>query len=308
MPRPRKNTIEYFPHFVSWGKTLTILDERYGNDGYGAWFKLLEILGSAPGHSLDLSDEVEWEYLVSCMRVSSETAHHILDLLARLGAIDKDLWAERIVWSENFVHNLESVYNKRREELPKRPQSRVSGAETPQDGANPERKPDKVKHSKAEQSTEETNTPPAGGASGREHAASFEEFWSAYPMKRGKADAERWWKQRKPDRDLLSRMLQAIADQQREKETRIRLGLFAAQWPHGSTWLQKRRWEDESKTDDELNLEAQHECRNGAPPAAGNVGKRNAVPNAREFVDLGQRVAATLGLRGSAGGSGDTAG
>lgn len=267
MPRPRKNVIDYFPHFTSWGKTLTILDVQFGNDGYSAWFKILERLGTEPGHSLDLNDEAEWEYMVARMRVSPDTAWAILDLLARLGAIDKELWAERIVWSENFVHNLESVYNKRREELPKRPPSRVSGAETPHDGDKPERKPDKVKHSTVEQSKEETLSSPDGDAG--EHSpkipiAPFEEFWSAYPMKRGKAEAESWWKKRHPDHELLAKMLSAIADQLREKATRLELGLFAAQWPHGSTWLHKRRWEDVTQSDDELHAEAQHERRNGS--------------------------------------------
>jgi len=47
MARPRKQTVDYFPHDtdVSSGKTLTILQSKYGNDGYAFWFKLLRMPG-----------------------------------------------------------------------------------------------------------------------------------------------------------------------------------------------------------------------------------------------------------------------
>ena len=46
MARPKKQTVDYFPHIIKQGKTMTILENRFGNDGYAFWFKLLEILGS----------------------------------------------------------------------------------------------------------------------------------------------------------------------------------------------------------------------------------------------------------------------
>ena len=47
MGRRKLNSVEYFPHDVKGGKTLFILESRYGNTGYAFWFKTLEILASS---------------------------------------------------------------------------------------------------------------------------------------------------------------------------------------------------------------------------------------------------------------------
>ena len=51
--RPKKAIVDYFPHFVSHGKTMFTIEMKYGNDGYAFWFKLLEILGSTENHYID---------------------------------------------------------------------------------------------------------------------------------------------------------------------------------------------------------------------------------------------------------------
>ena len=45
MTRPRKQTVDWFPHYCRHGKTMAILEEKYGNNGFAFSFKLLEILG-----------------------------------------------------------------------------------------------------------------------------------------------------------------------------------------------------------------------------------------------------------------------
>ena len=46
MARPAKLTVDYFPHIINQGKTIFIIENNYGNDGYAFWFKLLELLGA----------------------------------------------------------------------------------------------------------------------------------------------------------------------------------------------------------------------------------------------------------------------
>ena len=115
MGRPIKNGVDYFSHDTDAcnGKTIFTLESRYGNDGYAFWFKLLEILGSQDNLRFDCNDETDWIYLVSKTRVSEEMAKEILDLLARLDAIDNELWSNRIIYCEKFVERLEPVYRKR---------------------------------------------------------------------------------------------------------------------------------------------------------------------------------------------------
>ena len=52
MARPIKHTVDYFSHDAdaSEGKTLTILENNFGLEGYAAWFKLLERLSKAENH------------------------------------------------------------------------------------------------------------------------------------------------------------------------------------------------------------------------------------------------------------------
>jgi len=121
MARPRKQTVDYFPHYCQHKKTMFILEQRYGNDGYAFWFKLLELLGSTEEHYLDLNDATTWEFLQAKTRMGNGSCTEILDLLAKLGAIDAELWGAKVVWCQNFVDGLEPVYRNRRVETPTRP-------------------------------------------------------------------------------------------------------------------------------------------------------------------------------------------
>ena len=140
MARPIKNTVDYFPHIIQNGKTIFILENKFGNDGYAFWFKLLELLGSSDNQVYDYNNSVDWEFLIAKTKVSEEKAHDILKTLADVGAIDGELLAKKVIWCENFVKGIEDVYKKRRQEIPKKPSfcdrnpstTVVSGAETTQ--------------------------------------------------------------------------------------------------------------------------------------------------------------------------------
>ena len=121
MSRPRKQTVDYFPHYCNHKKTMFIVEQRYGNDGYAFWFKLLETLGDTEGHFLNLNDVAMWEFLQSITRLSESFCTEILDLLAKLDAIDAELWKTRIVWCQKFVDGIAEVYKNRRVNLPKKP-------------------------------------------------------------------------------------------------------------------------------------------------------------------------------------------
>lgn len=143
MGRPRKQTVDYFPHFVNAGsKTKFILEQNWKNDGYAFWFKLLELLGRSEGHYYDCSNRANETYLVALMQVDKETASDILTMLAELGNIDKELWEERkIIWCQSLVDNLQDVYSKRTVSIPTRPFTEVP-TPPPKVEASTEKKPD----------------------------------------------------------------------------------------------------------------------------------------------------------------------
>ena len=114
--------MDYFPHVCNHGQTMFIVEQRFGNDGYAFWFKLLETLGVSEGHYIDLGNPTAWEFLQAKTRLGEGFCTQILDLLARLGAIDRELWeGAKVVWSQKFVDGVADVYKNRRVETPLRP-------------------------------------------------------------------------------------------------------------------------------------------------------------------------------------------
>ena len=150
MGRPRKQTVDYFPHFVSTdSRTKFILEQSWGNDGYAFWFKLLELLGRSEGHYYDCSATANEKYLVALMKLDKDTISEILEVLADLGNIDKELWEERkVIWCQSLVDNLQDVYSKRTVSAPKRPfteptEEESSAPPPPAEEKPPEDKPKK---------------------------------------------------------------------------------------------------------------------------------------------------------------------
>ena len=135
--RPARDTVDYFPHYCDHGKTLFIIEQHYGNEGYAFWFKLLELLGKYEGHYYDCNNTDDWEFLQAKTRFLGVKCEEILDKLALLGAIDKELWDnDRIIWSDNFILNIADAYKNRKRPIPQKPISRsktiVSTPENPQ--------------------------------------------------------------------------------------------------------------------------------------------------------------------------------
>jgi hypothetical protein len=231
MPRSKKATVDYFPHSCLHGRTLHIIESKFGNDGYAFWFKLLELLGSTENHYIDCNDPATWEYLLAQTRVSGETAGWILNLLAALGAIHEPFWKFKVVWSENFVRNLEAVYQRRRIDLYTmsnikeycQQKGYLNGINV---NINPQ---SKVKESKGKESKVK-------------YSLRFLKFYEAYPKKEAKAEAEKAFIKICPDDQLLEKMLASIAWQIKTEKWQKDGGKYI---PMPSTWLNQRRWEDE---------------------------------------------------------------
>lgn len=79
-----------------------------------------------------------------------------------------------------------------------------------------------------------------------EHSATLAEhfkiFWEAYPKKVSKPPAEKAFKKLKPDKALLEAMLTGIEKAKKSREWQKNKGEFI---PYPSSWLNKRRWEDQ---------------------------------------------------------------
>lgn len=120
MARPKKNKLDYFPHMAKSGRSLFIIESRFGNNGYAVWFKLLELLCESENQIYDCSNVDDWEFFLAKTKIDEDLAEKILNKMADLGMIDKELWFEdKMIFSQNLVNNVAEVYKKRNVEIPK---------------------------------------------------------------------------------------------------------------------------------------------------------------------------------------------
>lgn len=113
MARPERKTVDYFPHYISDGKKMFFIEHKYGNDGYAVWFKVLEMIASTEDHFLNLSDDTDMMFLSAKCKVSEAVLSGILDDLSKLGEIDKNMWANKVVWSQKFIDSVQDAYTRR---------------------------------------------------------------------------------------------------------------------------------------------------------------------------------------------------
>jgi len=111
--RPKKNTVDYFPHMMGEGKKMAYIETKYGNDGYATWFKILETLAKTEDHYLNLNDEINAMYLCGKCRTTMELMYAIINDLVKLNVFDSDLWQHKILWSEDFIESIRDTYKRR---------------------------------------------------------------------------------------------------------------------------------------------------------------------------------------------------
>lgn len=70
----------------------------------------------------------------------------------------------------------------------------------------------------------------------------FDEFWSSYPRKVARPQAQKAWKKIKPDDEVQSAIHEGLSSAKQSEQWRKDGGAFI---PHPATWLNNRRWEDD---------------------------------------------------------------
>ena len=272
MTRPMKKGVDYFPHACTHGQTMFILEQRWGNDGYAFWFKLLEMLGTTEGHFLDIRNPATRAFLAAKTRLTEDKCYEILDLLSDLDAIDQELWKEyNVIWCQNFVDHLDHVYAKRKTETPTKPSFRdgkpsstdISVTESTQSKVN------KIKVNKIKEKVKERelNTHTANASVGlcvcdepieesiddppkkqktqilsKTQLERFNQFWYEYPKKKAKLAAMKAWAKLKPDDELFDAIMLGLRRARASIEWKREGGRFI---PHPATFLNQGRWEDE---------------------------------------------------------------
>lgn len=118
MAREQRKDVDYFPHECSHGRKMHIIEDKYGNDGYATWFKVLEQLGKANNHYIDASDDSSMMYLASVCKVNEDRMKSILNDLSKLGAIDRYLYENyQVIFSQKFTESIADAYRKRKTKM-----------------------------------------------------------------------------------------------------------------------------------------------------------------------------------------------
>ena len=114
MARGQRKDVDYFPHECNHGRKMSIIEAKYGNDGYATWFKLLELLGKANNHYISIADDTTLMFLSSVFRLDENKTLLILNDLSKLGAINSFLYENhKVIWSEKFVESIKDAYRQR---------------------------------------------------------------------------------------------------------------------------------------------------------------------------------------------------
>lgn len=113
MARPSKAVVEYFPLVCKWGDSIKYIEDTYGNDGYVCWVKLLQKLGRTEYHYFDFQDIKQRKIFCAEIRLNENLIKQIFDELAEFECIDKELWEQEIIFSENFVKSVKDAYRNR---------------------------------------------------------------------------------------------------------------------------------------------------------------------------------------------------
>lgn len=79
----------------------------------------------------------------------------------------------------------------------------------------------------------------------KDYPADFEEFWAVYPNKVDKNKACELWRKLAPDEALQKQIIAAVKQQAKSDKWIKDGGQFV---PYPSTWLRRKRWEDEPAT------------------------------------------------------------
>lgn len=247
MARQERNDVDYFPHPVNHGKKMHFIETKYKNDGYATWMKILEELGSAQYHFLDLKDGVGVMFLSSKCCVSEIVLLNIINDLIRLGEFDEELWVnEKILFNQKFIDNIQDAYAKRNNKcIDKKSLLLLLYAKgriippksTPNQALSTLNYSDNtqriVKDSIVKEIKEKEN---------------FEKFRKIYPgTKKGlDTEFENFCKKHKDWKEVIPMLEESIKNQMAVRQKKMASGEFVPEWKHLQTWINQRDWEVET--------------------------------------------------------------
>ena len=119
MARPERHDVDYFPFIVKRGKTLNILQSKYGLEGIGFFTNLFRFLAQTPDHYYSIYEEDDqMNFFAETGVQDEEKGLEMLKLMVKTGKLDKELWEKnKVIASEAFLESIEDAYSRRTNEI-----------------------------------------------------------------------------------------------------------------------------------------------------------------------------------------------
>ena len=83
----------------------------------------MEQLASTRNHAINISKSEDFEYLAANLHFQPDKFKEILNKMADIDAIDKELYSKGFIWCQNLVNRFDTIYKKRDQPLPLKPET-----------------------------------------------------------------------------------------------------------------------------------------------------------------------------------------
>ena len=114
MARPERHDVDYFPFFAKRGKTLNILQSKFGLEGIGFFTNLMRFLSLTPDHYYCLkSDYDRLNFFAEIGLTDEDRGLAMIELMVKTGKLDKELWEiHSVIKCQFLIDSLEYIKKK----------------------------------------------------------------------------------------------------------------------------------------------------------------------------------------------------
>ena len=118
MARPERRSCDYFPFYAKDGRTLFILESKYGCKGTGFFTNVMRFLTLEEDHHFCIKDESDRLYFFSKCQCDIESGMDMLNLMAKTCKIDAFLWVSyEVIASQALLDSLTEAYRNRKNNI-----------------------------------------------------------------------------------------------------------------------------------------------------------------------------------------------
>jgi len=114
MARPERHDVDYFPFFAKRGKTLNILQGKYGLEGIGFFTNLMRFLALTPDHHYCIKEECDkMNFFAEIGITDYEKGIIMIELMVKTEKLDKKLWENhKVIKCQDLINSIYRKYKR----------------------------------------------------------------------------------------------------------------------------------------------------------------------------------------------------